>query len=253
MAIAGNLVYLVLHDFNAGGYLHVLDVSNPEAPTLLGSLQLPDDYNQIPYPYKIVVQSGLAYIGWADGWTGGYRGGRLDIVDVSDPFNLTRRSNYETTPGIRGMALDGNKIFLCLKWEGLDVVDVQDPDAPVRLGGVWTGGAVDACTSNGHIFLGNGPLYTMMIFGMDSDSDGLFDNQETGTYNPPLTYGSSPDNPDTNGDGVLDGLAAKLGHDPNADNLAGQLPAVQNVGVVMAALLLASTGWLWLYRRRRIV
>lgn len=67
----------------------------------------------------------------------------------------------------------------------------------------------------------NGATNAFRLFktGQDSDNDGLPDEEETDTY------GTDPNNPDSDGDELLDGQEVDLGTDPlNSDTDADQMP-----------------------------
>lgn len=78
----------------------------------------------------------------------------------------------------------------------------------------------------------------------DTDQDLLLDSVETntGSFVSPSNTGTDPNNPDTDGDGVLDGIEVSLGSDPNN---AFDFPAGLRLSapwITTAALLLAACG-----------
>lgn len=108
-----------------------------------------------------------------------------------------------------------------------------------------TNGALDAGNATGTI--------TILDDDIDSDGDGLLDIYETndGIFNPPTSLGTDPDNWDTNGDGVADGLAYKLGFDPNTYDLSGQLPLAGAAGLLILAAGCGAVGVARLRKRNR--
>jgi len=58
------------------------------------------------------------------------------------------------------------------------------------------------------------------IYDLDTDRDGLTDKQEE------TTWKTDPNNPDTDGDGFLDGEEAKKGYNPNGE---GKIPTVEEI------------------------
>ncbi len=86
----------------------------------------------------------------------------------------------------------------------------------------------------------------------DDDHDLLSDFAEDngGTFVSSAQTGTDPNDPDTDGDGVIDGVEVSLGTDPN-DN--GDTPNVpldsRTIAIALASILIASAGFV-LYRRK---
>ena len=263
IVVEGNLAYLVVQGFEAecGRQLQIIDVTSPAEPIKIGSCCLPDSYDAdwggylYMFCYEIAVQSGFAYVAWADGETGGYFEGRLDTIDVSDPAHPVRCSAYETAPGVRGMAMDGGNVYLCVKQENLVALDMREPCTPSFLGVAETWGAMNACALDGYVYLANGPYEELMIFGVDSDRDLLADREEINTtltdpYDPDtdgdhlsdgdevINHFTDPLERDTDGDGVNDGEEVTWGSDPLDPEDTVELP-LSGWGATVAALGLA--------------
>jgi hypothetical protein len=103
-----------------GQRLKVLDVSNPDAPVLLGETP--------PLGYSIediVVRDTLAYI------AAGPQG--LKIFDVSDPARPVWIRDGIGGVSIWAVTLDGNRAYLAAGRSGLIILDLGDPAAPVEL------------------------------------------------------------------------------------------------------------------------
>lgn len=88
---------------------------------------------------------------------------------------------------------------------------------------------------------------------LDSDGDGLTDDVETdtGIYVSPTNTGTDPNDPDTDDDGVNDGLEVLWGSDPNNPADTVLLPAVNYTGMVLLASALAVVGIALVLRRRK--
>ena len=87
----------------------------------------------------------------------------------------------------------------------------------------------------------------------DTDDDGLLDGVETntGTFVDANDTGTDPLNPDTDGDGVSDGVEVSQGTDPNDPlDFIFPVPALSPWGVGVFILLLAAGGLLVHLRRR---
>ncbi len=239
VALEGDRAYVVLQGFDAacGRSLQVIDISTPEAPVLAGACCLPDtydaDYGDYLYMfcYEIAVAPGYAYLAWGDGQTGGYFKGRFDVIDISDPAHPVRCSEYEAAPGMRGLGVDGVNAYLCLKETAVLAVDISEPCSPSAVETLQAWGAMNACATNGYMYLANGAYEDLMIYVIDSDLDGLTDYEETTqSFTDPhradsdgdslsdreefVVHGTNPLDPDSDGDGVRDRAEVEWGSDP---------------------------------------
>lgn len=116
MDAADDFVYLTDNQ----DLLHVIDVSDPSQPRVVGRLTT----EQITR--KIVEYDGFLYT----------LGGGLRVIDVSDPSNPTLVSHLDVT----GSDLDimGHTAFVGKAPEGLLTFDVSDPSNPRQLGSLGT-------------------------------------------------------------------------------------------------------------------
>ncbi|HEY0738327.1 MAG TPA: hypothetical protein VGD69_25640 [Herpetosiphonaceae bacterium] len=121
LQIAGNLAYLA-----TSSAFQIVDVGNPDAPTLLSSRALE--------AVNVVVRGSLAYV---------HTNAGLTIFDVADPSDPTTIGSYGTQfTGIYATGLDvaGDFAYLtsrsCLHvcGGGLEIVDVSDPSNPALRG-----------------------------------------------------------------------------------------------------------------------
>lgn len=115
----------------AGPEFHIIDVSNPNSPSSLGSFEINADVN------AIYVSNNIAYLAnSADA--------ELKILDVSDPANIVEVGHYDA-PGEsedgKSLHLVGNKIYLGrllgkshVTHHELHVVDVKNSSTPQNLG-----------------------------------------------------------------------------------------------------------------------
>lgn len=103
-----------------GQRLKVLDVSNPDAPILLGETQ--------PLGYSvedIVVRGALTYV------AAGPQG--LKIFDVSDPARPVWIRDVVGGASIWAVTLDGSRAYLAAGRSGLIILDLGDPAAPTEI------------------------------------------------------------------------------------------------------------------------
>ena len=121
LAIMGDYAFVL--SFNDD--LQVFDVSNPEAPVLVGGLA---GLN----PLRISIADGIAYIA-------NERYG-LALVDVRDPHTPVLIGSYQSVGAVSDVALMGDLAYLVSNGY-LRVVDIADPFHPTILGEVdWPPG-----------------------------------------------------------------------------------------------------------------
>lgn len=102
------------------GELTIVDISDPEAPAVIG--RFTDLYN----PIDLVVRGALAYV--ADSRRG------LRIIDVSEPTKPTQVGMLPSSRTLNGLDLAGTRVYLADEADGLYIVDVSNPAQPVQLG-----------------------------------------------------------------------------------------------------------------------
>jgi hypothetical protein len=100
--------------------LHVIDVSDPGAPRIEGSLSLPD------YASDLVAR-------WPSVYLTAWRGGLL-VIDVADPGAPEITAILDTDRYAIGLDVDYPYAFVLDTWEGLLVIDVSRPSSPRQVG-----------------------------------------------------------------------------------------------------------------------
>lgn len=123
VAVSGNVLVSV------GRIFRVFDVSNPQAPLLLGKADTGSEAGDFDIDVKIAGT--IAYV------AGGNRG--LILVDISNPSQpAVLRVIRNITPGFRltphQITVDGNQVFGADGFYGFWIVDVTNPAAPVLVG-----------------------------------------------------------------------------------------------------------------------
>ena len=149
-----DLVGTTLYRSN-GGYMEALDVSDPEAPEVLGRFLV-----EQAVVMSVDVEGEVAYVAAQRPNVFGERGS-LQIVDVSDPANpagvgaVTGRSFYDV------MAV-GTTVYGAALGGGLRIYDASDPAAPAELGVVTVSGgsvlSVDVAGSTAYVAAGGAGL-----------------------------------------------------------------------------------------------
>jgi hypothetical protein len=118
------------------GGVHIADMSDPQRPSLLGSIELPGGVHTLTrYPGKPYVYASL---GGAD--THVAFGGLEHIVDVSDPDKPEITATYKSplNPGgchdVTFQVIEKKMIGFCPGLGGTEIWDASDPLAPKPLG-----------------------------------------------------------------------------------------------------------------------
>jgi hypothetical protein len=157
----------------------LLDVSDPASPRFLGHFAEPMTAEGNTHSVSIAQDGGLALVAdetFAPPW------GRLRLVDVRDPANPVQVSTFDTPNGAVGTIggpdvwfgihnplvddRDPNRAYLAWYADGVRLVDVADPSAPVELANwvpprdpmVWSVACMDELLLVGDV---NGGLYIL--------------------------------------------------------------------------------------------
>ena len=111
--------------------LYVLDATTPSLPSLLGRIHI----GSFAEAVGVAVLGNHAYV--ANEVEG------LAIVDISIPAVPELAGRFDTADNVRDVAVLGKRAYLANAM-GLQIVDVTDPDKPLRLGGRATPGIATA-------------------------------------------------------------------------------------------------------------
>jgi len=109
-----------------GGYLRILNVSDPSSPTTVGKLKCPRVIKDI------YVKDSFVYI--ADGESG------IRIINATDPTNPVEIGFYDTGDWAYGVHVVDSLAYIANYEGGLYVINVSDPTNPTEIGFYDTGG-----------------------------------------------------------------------------------------------------------------
>ena len=118
IAVSGSYAYV------AGGTdgLRVFDISNPNSPNLVGSIDYP---SSVPfsntYAKDVVVSGNYAYV--ADIQNG------LQVISISNPAVPSPAGSFKTAGTVFGVAVNGNHAYVAHS-NGLTVVNISNPAVP---------------------------------------------------------------------------------------------------------------------------
>ena len=113
VAARDNLAYL-----GHGGYLEILDLADPTAPTLINRHRIEG------FITHVELAGDLAYV------CAESRG--IHILDTSDPHDVQALGFVPATDPMRNLEIHGSRLYYCLA-SSFHIVDVSDPTAPVEL------------------------------------------------------------------------------------------------------------------------
>jgi hypothetical protein len=114
--------YAFVTDF--GGPLRVINVSDPTAPTQIGS------YDTKGNPYGVAVMGRYVYVAATNGVAPRETG--LHIVDVSNP-RVPERDGFQKTTGDAGdIAVAGEYAYVADGTSGLYIINVSNPISPTK-------------------------------------------------------------------------------------------------------------------------
>ena len=139
IVIDGSLAYVAADYWG----FHIVDVSNPRLPAIVGNGSTPGDARGI-------AQSGsYAYI--ADNTFG------LQLVDVSNPASPSIVGSVDTPGNAEDVAILGSSVFVADGSSGLQVINVSNPNSPQIVGKVnTTGYAYDVVVSGITAYVADG-------------------------------------------------------------------------------------------------
>jgi hypothetical protein len=120
--------------------LHAIDVTNPLAPVLKGTLATNGN------AFDLVVQNNIAYVA---------NGSNLFIAYVSVPGSMSPLGTLSLSGTIQGVDVDPVRklAVVAAGGNGIDVVDISTPAAPVLRGSVSTGNAIDVAIKGNYAFV----------------------------------------------------------------------------------------------------
>ncbi|NHJ04797.1 MAG: hypothetical protein EAX90_08235 [Candidatus Heimdallarchaeota archaeon] len=107
-----------------------LNISNPYSP-----IQLANYVRSGVDFWDPVIHEGYIYV-----CNHGLNGGELQILDMSDPTNITQIGIFDDRANIHATTLNNSIAFLADYNLGVEIIDVSDPTNPVKIGKYFDGG-----------------------------------------------------------------------------------------------------------------
>ncbi|MFA4889400.1 MAG: PKD domain-containing protein [Candidatus Omnitrophota bacterium] len=135
VCVAGNYAYLT----TAGG-LHIVDISNPTEPALVGGYPTSDATQQVS------VSSGYAYV--ADALSG------IQVIDVSNPRSPSLVRSCKASRITSSSFILGHYLYVAAYESGMLIYDIVNPGNPSLVGICNTpGGAVNIYVSGNYAYI----------------------------------------------------------------------------------------------------
>lgn len=119
VTIVGNLAYVAVGEQVADGTLTIVDLTNPAAPVVVGSVIVPGWVNGVE------VSGGYAYVS-------GYFEG-VYIVDVSNPANPAIVSSIPSMGEANDVVVDGSYLYVADGIYAITTYDITNPLTPIQV------------------------------------------------------------------------------------------------------------------------
>jgi hypothetical protein len=122
IAIQGNYLFMT----SQSTYHSVLafDISNPTNPVFIGNLSNGVQGAVLMTPRGIHVQGKYAYVG-------SFNNGALEIIDISNPYNMTHVSSLSGMGSPQHVYVSGNRVYVSCEGSGFYIIDISNPFNPI--------------------------------------------------------------------------------------------------------------------------
>jgi len=176
IAVSRNHAYVA---YRSG--LHVINISNPALPVIVGSCDLSDSTQ------SIAISSGYAYVGT---WRG------LNVISTGNPSSPLLVGRCGTGP-IYDVTISGNYVYIADGITNIEVFDISKPLLPVKVGQYTTGCPVSIdisgtyayvadllpTTSRLQVFDISNPMSLVLVGTLDDPNVGdVYDIAVSGSY-----------------------------------------------------------------------
>lgn len=130
----------------AANGMYIYDVSNPASP------EKKSRFMHFFACDPVVARDDYAYVTLSSGTICGQNLNELQIINISDIENPQLKNTLPLT-GPRGLAIDGNRLFVCDPEAGIRFIDVSDKNAPEIVTTIKGVEAFDAIALNGILII----------------------------------------------------------------------------------------------------
>ena len=132
IAVDGTHAFLASEEITGTGVLQVLDISDPANPVHVGQIE--------GGRFGVTVVDERLYLA----------GNGFHVVDISDPTDVKPLGEFHFR-GARDIGVSGSLALIAQDRDGLHILDLRDPAAPVRVGGYKSSGATRGIATAGNL------------------------------------------------------------------------------------------------------
>jgi hypothetical protein len=94
------------------------------------SLDISDLHNPLPVGFYEYSTPNVIAIRWPYAYAGGFYFETFEIIDISDPANMSTVGNYLTDDAVRDISLNGDYAYLLTDSSFMTIMDISDPVLP---------------------------------------------------------------------------------------------------------------------------
>jgi len=127
--------------------VYIFSLNDPAVPTKTGQFSHGRSCDPV-----VADNTGHAYVTLHAGTSCGGAANELDVLDVKDPMNASLVRTYPLTSP-KGLAKDGNTLFVCDGSNGVKVFNAQDPANLKQTEKLETAQAYDVIAGNNHLLV----------------------------------------------------------------------------------------------------
>jgi len=141
--VSGNYAYVVegeVADLTEEGWyawsgLEIIDISDPTAPKLAGSIATAGA------AYDVHVSGDYAYVAESASYDSSWRG--LEVIDIKRPASPLIVGSYKRSVNTHAVYVSGNYAYLTIanyygSTSGLEIIDISEPTSPTLAGSIAT-------------------------------------------------------------------------------------------------------------------
>lgn len=103
----------------------IINIMSPSAPTLLGTIEIPNPDSQSPEAWGVKVVGNYLYVA-------AFKCG-LWIYDITNPISPVEKGSYTDGMESREVFIAGNYAYVADAWNGLRIFNIENPGSPTQV------------------------------------------------------------------------------------------------------------------------